>query len=237
MAGRAVLSVDVEQDVPPYLSSWRGVEEGLPRLLDLLDELGVRATFFVTGECCRLFPGPVRGIAERHEVGCHGYLHERFDRLPAGEQFRRIKVATEIIEGTTGERPKGFRSPNFRCSPSTYEALSRLGYVYDSSLAVYRRGPRPEPYGIVEVENTWPSSFLRLPAAISRPLMAASLRVFDPLVLDFHPWELVEMRGVRWDCRFATGKVAEERLRELLRYLLGRGVRFVTMMEVVEQGV
>jgi peptidoglycan/xylan/chitin deacetylase (PgdA/CDA1 family) len=237
LADRVVLSVDVEQDVPPYLSSWRGVEEGLPRLLDLLDELGVGATFFVTGECCRLFPSTVREIAERHEVGCHGYRHERFDRLPADEQFRRIKVATEIIERTTGERPKGFRSPNFRCNTSTYEALSRLGYVYDSSLAVYRRGPRPESYGIVEVENTWPSSFLRLPVAISRPLMAASLHIFDPLVLDFHPWELVGMRGVRWDCGFATGKVAEERLRRLLEYLLGRGVKLVTMMEVVKQGV
>ncbi|MEM2300016.1 MAG: polysaccharide deacetylase family protein [Candidatus Hadarchaeales archaeon] len=235
MPSKAVFSVDVEQDAPPYLKTWRGIEEGLPRLLKMLDELGIRATFFVTGECCERFPDKIAEIARNHEVGCHGYLHERLDLLPFDEQFRRLKLATEIIEKTIEKRPVGFRSPNFRCNKHTYRALVKLGYFYDSSVPVYGLGQRPETSGLIEIMNTMPSSILRLPSVVSLPIVQLGLRVFRPLVLDFHPWELVEMKNVRWDCRFATGKVAEARLRKVLTNMLRIGVKFRTMEEVAKE--
>ncbi|MGH8491221.1 MAG: polysaccharide deacetylase family protein, partial [Gammaproteobacteria bacterium] len=79
---RAVISVDVEQDCPPFLDSMRGVEEGLPRLLAMFAAEGVSATFFSTGRIAELYPQRVREIcAGGHELGGHGYSHRRFDHM------------------------------------------------------------------------------------------------------------------------------------------------------------
>jgi len=232
LLGEVIFSVDVEQDAPPYLNTWRGVEEGLPKLLEILGELGIRATFFVTGKCCEKFPARISEIARSgHEIGCHGYAHERLDKLPSSEQLSRIKLATKIIERVTGERPLGFRSPNFKANEQTYRILADMGYLYDSSVSVYGRTPRPEGLGLIEIQNVWPSSMLRLPPAISKPLILISARMFAPLVLDFHSWELIELSGVRWDCRFATGKTAEKRLKKLLIWMLRARGKFITMGE------
>jgi peptidoglycan/xylan/chitin deacetylase (PgdA/CDA1 family) len=62
---RAALTVDVEPDCPPYLTSFRGIDEGLPRLLTVLREAGVSATFFMTGEVARRSPEMVRSAVDR----------------------------------------------------------------------------------------------------------------------------------------------------------------------------
>lgn len=201
----------------------------------MLDELNIRATFFVTGESCERFPEKIAEISRRHEIGCHGYRHERLDQLSFDEQFRRLKLATETIEKTIGKKPLGFRSPNFKCNRHTYQILVELGYLYDSSVSVYGLGQRLETPGLIEIMNTLPSSVLRLPTHISWPVVRLGMRIFKPLVLDFHPWELVEMKNVRWDCRFATGKFAEERLRKLFIRMLNAGVKFRTMEEVAKE--
>ncbi len=58
------------------------VTTALPRLLEALDELELRVTFFVEGLNTELYPGAVKEIAERgHEIGMHGWLHERWHEL------------------------------------------------------------------------------------------------------------------------------------------------------------
>ena len=118
-------TVDVEQDAPPQLNTWRGMEEGLPTLLDLLSKHDIRATFFVTGEAAKKFPRLISKIAKEHEVGCHGYKHERFDKLSAKEQFPRIEMATKILTKVVKQRILGFRAPNFRPSVRTFAALKQ----------------------------------------------------------------------------------------------------------------
>jgi len=46
---RVAFTVDVEQDAPPFLQTWQGIEKGLPAMLELLAKHDVPATFFVTG--------------------------------------------------------------------------------------------------------------------------------------------------------------------------------------------
>src|SRR5437763_16784385 len=49
-------TIDLEPDCPPFLRGYRGIEHGLPRLLDMLRDVGVPATFFTTGEVARRYP-------------------------------------------------------------------------------------------------------------------------------------------------------------------------------------
>jgi len=226
------LTIDVEQDVPPFLNTWRGMQDGLPRLLALLSKHEVHATFFVTGQAAEKFPDLVKRISLEHEVGCHGYDHERFDKIDSQEQFRRIELATRLIRGVTGRPILGFRAPNFRPGTQTFSALKQIGYLYDASNALYRIGPDPVRHGLTEIQNTWPSSFLRLPPIISKQALRLCLAALPRTVLDFHVWEVVKMTGVRFDCRFATGEVALHRLDEVLGYLRARGANFVLMRDL-----
>jgi peptidoglycan/xylan/chitin deacetylase (PgdA/CDA1 family) len=229
---KVALTIDVEQDVPPYLTTWRGIEDGLPKLLDLLSKHDVRATFFVTGQAAEKFPQLVKKISQEHEIGCHGFEHERFDKIDAQEQFRRIEKATNVLNEVIGRRILGFRAPNFRPSSHTFVALKQIGYLYDASNALYRNGPDPARHGLVEIQNTWPSSFLRLPSILSKQALRLCLSALPLTVLDFHVWEVVKMTGVRLDCRFATGETALHRLDHVLGYLLAKGAKFVLMREL-----
>jgi len=231
---KIALTIDVEQDVPPYLNTWRGMEKGLPLLLELLANHDIRATFFITGEAAKKFPGLISRISKEHEVGCHGYKHERFDKLSAKEHFPRIEAATKILTKIVKRRVLGFRAPNFRPSIHTFAALKRLNYLYDASNACYRAGPDPKPYGLIEIPNTWPSSLLRLPPGFSTRVLRLCSTALPLTVLDYHPWEFVEMKNIRFDCRFATGEVALQRLDKVLEYLLKKKRRFVLMRDVAK---
>lgn len=225
-------TVDVEQDIPSNSNTWRGVEVGLPLLLDLLSKHEVPATFFVTGQAAEKFPKLIRKVSHEHEVGCHGYAHERFDKMSAEEQFRRIEMATKILTKVTGQSISGFRAPKFRPNIHTLAALKRMGYLYDASNAWYRIGPDPARFGLVEIRNTWPSSFLRLPPGFSTRVLRLCLATLPLTVFDYHPWELVKITGVRFDRRFATGEVALQRLDKVMEYLLEKKVRFRSMKEI-----
>lgn len=73
--------------------TWRGIEEGLPRLLELLGEEGAQATFFTTGGTVGARPGAVKAIVARgHELGCHGVSHNNFrtmDSVTARDEITR----------------------------------------------------------------------------------------------------------------------------------------------------
>lgn len=229
---QVALTIDVEQDAPPFLTTWQGVEKGLPLMLEVLAKHDVTATFFVTGLAAERFPELISEISRGHEVSCHGYEHERFDRLAVEEQQERIQKATEILQKITGTKPLGFRAPNFKLTVQTIAILQEIGYVYDSSKASYKWAPSRSSSTLVEIPNTLPSSFLRLPICLSRSVLSLCLRSLPLVVLDYHPWELVEMSNVRFDLRFATGDKALNRLDRTISYLHTTGTRFVTLKEV-----
>jgi len=228
------LTIDVEQDVPPYLNTWRGMEKGLPLLLGLLAKHDIRATFFVTGEVAERYPKLVKEISRRHEVACHGYEHEQFDRLSFEKQLQRIELATRILTKVVERRPSGFRAPNFKTNTETFKAIEQAGYVYDASVASYKMGRKPRLPKLVEIPNTWPSSFLRLPPAISTRVLRLCLAALPLTVLDYHVWEVVKINGAPFDCRFSTGDVALQRLDKVFKYLLKKKCKFVLMRDVAK---
>ena len=94
---KVCFTVDVEHDCPPFLTTYRGIEEGMPRLMGLLAEEGVRSTFFITGDVAQRYPAIVKQLVDQgHEVGCHGQTHRPFDTLdePTAREEIRASSAT-----------------------------------------------------------------------------------------------------------------------------------------------
>src|SRR4051812_35969230 len=87
----AAFTVDLEPDCPPFLHGFRGVEQGLPRLFDVLQRQSVKATFFTTGEVARRYPDAVRSVIDAgHELACHGMTHTSFAKMNRDAARREI---------------------------------------------------------------------------------------------------------------------------------------------------
>lgn len=216
-------TVDVEDwyqglEIPP--EEWgryeRRLQVGVPRLLDLLDEAGARATFFILGSSAEGHPDLVRQIDARgHEIGTHGYRHAFvYDLGP--EAFRRDLERSLDVIGTLTDQPiRGHRAPYFsvtRRAEWAFEVLADLGLEFDSSVYPvrnYRYGipdaPRwiyRTPAGVLE----FPPSTLRLMGRNLPVAGGAYFRLFPytlslfalrrinaegrPVAFYIHPWEL-----------------------------------------------
>ncbi len=118
------------------------LNQGMPRLLDLYDRFGVKATFFFTGHIAKLFPDVVRMAYERgHEVGSHGLTHEvskAFDVLSPDEQLSHLKQSRQILEDIIGNEVVSFRAPAARVDKRFPEILHEAGFVVDSSVSSQR---------------------------------------------------------------------------------------------------
>lgn len=188
------------------------------RALEILDREGVKATFFVLGYVADRYPDLVRRVAEAgHEIGLHGYYHQRVCLLTP-EQFRAdILRGRESVERASGQELAGYRAPMFSINHSAMwalELLRDLGFRYDSSVFPTRNmlygfpdAPR-FPYrpfgngGFVEFPLStvrvmgvnWPVAggfYLRLlPYPIFRWGLERINREGHPAIIYLHPWEL-----------------------------------------------
>lgn len=112
-----------------------GPRVGVPRLLELLAHLDVPATFFVPGWVAERHPRMLQAIAQDgHEIGVHGFLHERLPTLSAARERDVLRRTTDILTRLSGVRPVGYRAPWYEINPRTPELLVREGFLYDSSL-------------------------------------------------------------------------------------------------------
>ncbi len=131
------LSLDKKAaDMPKTLSLGQyGMSHGLPRILELLDEFKIRATFFIPGKTAEVYPEAVKGIADRgHEIACHGYEYENLSLLSYEEQRKRIEKAVEAIEKACGKKPEGFRAPMGDLMLETLNIAREEGMKYSSDL-------------------------------------------------------------------------------------------------------
>src|SRR5579862_1933654 len=106
-------------------------------VLRLLEQLRIRATFFVLGMAARAHPELLGEIvAAGHELGCHGDAHRPVHAQAPEEFAADLRAARETIESLTGLRPIGYRAPAFsitRDSAWAYEVLASEGFRYDAS--------------------------------------------------------------------------------------------------------
>jgi hypothetical protein len=108
------------------------VTRALPRILTLLDELGLRATFFAEGLNTELYPDALVGVgAAGHEVAYHGWCHEQWAELSPTREARLLQRGVDAM-GALGLRPRGFRPPGGRLTGGSASALRDLGFAYCS---------------------------------------------------------------------------------------------------------
>jgi peptidoglycan/xylan/chitin deacetylase (PgdA/CDA1 family) len=224
-------TVDVEQDCPPYLDTWRGIERGLPALLDLLDREGVHATCFTTGQAARRHPDAVRDMVARgHELGCHGDTHRLFSTMTAAAADREIGHASASLRAFGPV--VSFRAPNLRFPAAYLRLLERHGYAIDSSQGRHKRiaASVHRAGGLLRIPASVTSSTLRWPAFVRDVLLG---RLREPVVLFVHPWEFVDLsrEPLRFDCRFRTGEPALDAVRAIIRLVRNRGARFHRMRD------
>jgi peptidoglycan-N-acetylglucosamine deacetylase len=232
------LGIDVEPDCPPYLSTkYRGVVEGLPRILDALDEAGVPTTCFCTCDVAERFPRRVEDLLSRgHELASHGHAHRPFDGLTESEAREDITRSTEILR-SFGAPVTSFRAPNLRFPDRYLPLLEQQGFVIDSSQAKYKRAyyMSRARTALTRIPASMTSSVLRLPSWIRDPWLAS---LASPVVLFVHPWEFVDLtrERLRLDCRFRTGDPALHAVLDVVRLFRDRGARFARMDELGRRG-
>lgn len=150
----ALLTVDVETDWGGrslISGKNKGIEEELPRLLDILGEYGIKATFFITANLLPKYKKEILKIkANGHELACHGLEHEDVSLLPKHKFELQLDYCKKLFKKEIGVNIEGFRAPQFKINKNNLEALSNLGFKYDSSLV---KGILPGRYFNIFLKN------------------------------------------------------------------------------------
>lgn len=139
-----ILTFDTEEW---YLKKEKGVfqdgkyqtyDDYLNRILDLLDERQLKATFFCVGGLAREFPGVVRKIADKgHEIGCHSNDHVWLSELSPEELKLDTESAIKSLEDLTGKKVISYRAPAFSIGEKNkwaFEVLAECGIERDASI-------------------------------------------------------------------------------------------------------
>ena len=247
------LSFDIEEfDVPrEHGVEWNPLKEGMEvsvyganRILDCLEECGVKATFFCTANFAQHAPGVMKRIIDGgHEIAAHGCDH--WNPQPSD-----LANSKRFLESQTGLTIKGYRQP--RMFPLDLAELKRNGYVYNASLNpcfipgryMHLSTPRTcfTEEGLVQIPASV-SPFLRLPmfwlALHNFPLgyykrLARRILKHDGYFNTyFHPWEFYPLGEhpefkMPYIIRHNAGQKMYERLRNVILYLKERGEVFGT---------
>jgi peptidoglycan/xylan/chitin deacetylase (PgdA/CDA1 family) len=108
-----------------------GVNEGIPRALDLFDKHGIKVTSFMIGEAIKKHPELAREIVRRgHEPGAHGTTWTASYDLPREQEKAFIKDSADTVRQITGVQPVGWNAYFIRNSVSISETLQDLGFLY-----------------------------------------------------------------------------------------------------------
>jgi peptidoglycan/xylan/chitin deacetylase (PgdA/CDA1 family) len=137
-----------------------GNRVGIPRILKVLAHHNVQASFYVPAVAALLHPKEQqRLVADGHEIGLHGWIHELNSALSYEVERELMLRAAETLQTITGMRPIGARTPSWDFSPSTLRIEKEMGLLYDSSLMAdedcYELLLDGKPSGIVEVPVEW----------------------------------------------------------------------------------
>lgn len=194
------------------------VVKNTEKILSLLEEHAVSATFFVLGWTAQEFPDLVKRIqAQGHEVACHSFHHRLVYTMTAAEFQEDTRVAKDILEQITGKQVRGYRAPSYSITKDSlwaFDILEELGFHYDSSIFPIHH----DRYGIPNASRfphkmanhnmmEYPLSTttilgFRIPVAgggyfrlfpywfTARALKKINTREKQPFIFYIHPWEL-----------------------------------------------
>ena len=220
-----------------------GARQGIPRILQILARAGVKASFFVPAVTALLYPEEqCRVIAAGHEVGIHGWIHERNSELPADAERELQMRSADTLEKICGVRPVGIRTPSWDFSAQTLAITAEMGLEYDSSLMAdvdcYELVMDGKDTGVVELPVEW----IRDDAVYFNMNRFAALRPYTP------PADVFDIFKREFDAAYRERGIFQLTMHphvigyrsriwipeELVRYIRGHeGVWFATHAEVV----
>jgi peptidoglycan/xylan/chitin deacetylase (PgdA/CDA1 family) len=224
-----------------------GNRQGVPRILEVLRAHEVRASFFVPAVTALLYPDEQRRVAaEGHEIGIHGWIHERNSDLPLQAERDLMLRSAEALERVAGVRPVGIRTPSWDFSPNTLAITKEMGLLYDSSLMAdvdcYELLMNGQNTGVVELPVEW----IRDDAVYFNMNRFASLRPYTP------PQGVYDIFKREFDAAYREGGLFQLTmhphisgyrsriwiLEELIRHMrTHEGVWFATHAEIVRYAV
>ena len=139
-SGRAVAAAVTKRDLPIYCvqkdekvlsisfdAAWGN--EDTQQLIEIMDEYGIKATFFVVGDWARKYPESVKALHDAgHEIMSHSDKHKHMTQLSVDEIKADVTACGEAIEGVTGVTPTLFRPPYGEYDNKVVGTLRELGY-------------------------------------------------------------------------------------------------------------
>jgi Polysaccharide deacetylase len=251
---RILLSFDLEEfDIPNEYGASLPVEEqlsvtksGNTKLLLLLKQLQLPATFFTTAFYARQNDIETKEVAATHEIASHAFHHSRFSEDD-------ILHSRQVLSKITGQNISGFRMP--RLAPVSKKLILQAGYLYDASLNPTwlpgRYNNFSQPRTLFKQGRLWiiPASVtpkLRIPlfwlAFKNLPLWfikQCSLRVLKEdkyLSLYFHPWEFADISSYKtmpFYTRNVCGNQLLDKLAAYLQWLQELGI-FMTIESFIK---
>ena len=202
-----------------------GSRVAAPKILAMLAEYGVRASFFMPAVSALLHPEEVESYAAGgHEVAVHGWIHERNMLLDRADELDLTARAIDVLEKLSGTRPVGIRTPSWDFSDNTLAIIEQLGLRYDSSLMA-----DDEPYelladgrrtGIVEIPVEW----IRDDAPYLMMERYGALRPYTP------PRALFEIWRDEFDAAHAEGGLFQLTLHP---HVIGHRSRLVVLRDLI----
>ena len=147
-----------------------GANVGAPRILALLEQYGIHASWYIPGHTLETYPDACRRVFDAgHEIGHHGWTHVPPAQLAREQEEEGLARANEQIRKLTGRLARGYRSPSWDLSPHSVELLLEQGFVYDSSMMADDYVPyRVRQGDVIELER--PALFGRVTRLIEMPV-------------------------------------------------------------------
>lgn len=226
-----------------YLPLRQFLNQNTQKILNLLDEHNITATFFVLGKLAENERELLEVVVNSgHEIACHGYDHFNVNTMTPNEFRRDLEKSIKAIESATGIAPRGYRAPNFSIGKNNewaFGVLNEYGFVYDSSVLPSGFGKMPSrpfvhPSGIIELPISCTKIlfsgipcggggyFRHYPYPLFRSLFGKSNRQNGCAVFYIHPWELndnavsIEAKGLKKYRKYHNSQKVFGRLENLM---------------------
>ena len=263
------LSFDVEEfNIPqqnnvkhPSNRNTKFSEAGLRKINDLFTEKGILGTFFFTGYYAKCEPESVKTTQKKgHEIGCHSYQEIHHSKLNSEQIKKQISLATEILTKLCGEKPKGFRTPQFSVNRHIRDRLIEERYFYDSSShpalvptkylnfqdslypSLYKKNQKflaILPVSVIPIIRFPISWWWMRNLGVWLTILGAeiNLKMGRDVVLYFHPWEFVKLpkiKGVPSSINKNTGDKSLEMMEKFITHFQRKGYEFTTLSSIVK---
>lgn len=112
-----------------------GARSGIWHILEMLDRVGVKSTFFVSGIAAERYPEAIQAaLAAGHDIAGMGYSFEKVRTASWQREQSIVRRSAKALQDVCGAAIRGWRCPDYRISPQTFDVLSSEGFVWDSSM-------------------------------------------------------------------------------------------------------